>query len=65
MRKNWNEMAQECCIVIETNIDKKACKTGGVQIRCDTGIPGEKSGLKYPKPLQFLLSVTQVNLFKS
>ena len=29
----------------------------GVQIRCDTGIPGEKSGLKYPKPLRSLLSM--------
>ena len=28
------------------------------------GIPGEKSGLKYPKPLQSLLSMNQVNLFK-
>ena len=37
----------------------------GVQIRCDTGIPVEKSGLKYPKPLQSLLSMNQVNLFKS
>ena len=36
-----------------------------VQIRSDTGIPGEKSGLKYPKPLQSLLSMNQVNLFKS
>ena len=37
----------------------------GVHIRCDTGIPGEKSGLKYPKPLQSLLSMNHVNLFKS
>ena len=36
---------------------------GGVQIRWDTGIPGEKSGLKYPKPLQSLFSMNQVNLF--
>ena len=28
------------------------------------GIPGEKSGLKYPQPLQSLLSVNQVNIFK-
>ena len=36
-----------------------------VRVRCDTGIPGEKSGLKHPKPLQSLLSMNQVNLFKS
>ena len=29
----------------------------GVQIRYDTGIAGEKSGLKYPKPLRSLLSM--------
>ena len=79
---------EECCVVIEKNIDRKLAnrisyqiwykgclkrKSGrrdpnlrrGVQIRCDTGIPGEKSGLKYPKPLQSLLSMNQVNLFKS
>ena len=28
------------------------------------GIPGEKSGLKYPQPLQSLLSVNQVNICK-
>ena len=37
----------------------------GVQILCDTGIPEEKSGLKYPKPLQSLLSMNLINLFKS
>ena len=91
---------EECCVVIEKNIDKKLanrishqiwykrCLKGkfgrgsksakggpypptdldwgvknprGVQIRCDTGIPGKKSGLKYPKPLQSLLSMNQVN----
>ena len=36
----------------------------GVHIRCDTGIPGEKSGLKYPKPLQSLLSMNQVSILK-
>ena len=43
----------------------RGSKSMGVQIRWDTGIPGEKSGLKYPKPLQSLLSMNQVNLFKS
>ena len=86
---------EECCVVIEKNIDKKlanrisyqiwykGCLKGkfgrgsksakggpypsadldwgvenprGVQIRCDTGIPGKKSGLNYPKQLQSLLS---------
>ena len=36
-----------------------------VRIRCDTGIPREKSGLKHPKQLQSLFSMNQVNLFKS
>ena len=28
------------------------------------GIPGEKSGLKYPQPIQSLLSMNQVNILK-
>ena len=39
-------------------------KSSGVQIRKDTGFPGEKSGLKYPQLLQFLLSMNKVNILK-
>ena len=44
-----------------TDLDWGVKNPRGVQIRCDTGIPGKKSGLKYPKPLQSLLSMNQVN----
>ena len=91
IRKKWLDFffltfIEECCVVIEKNIDKKLANRisyqtcykgclkgkfgrGGpnpreVQTRCDTGIPGEKSGLKYPKPIQPLLSMNQVNLSK-
>ena len=47
-----------------TNLDRGGPNPRGFQIRCDTGIPGEKSGLKYPKPLQSLLSMNQVNILK-
>ena len=43
------------------DLDRGVENPRGVQIRCDTGIPGKKSWLKYPKPLQSLLSMNQVN----
>ena len=46
------------------DLDRGGPNPRGFQIRCDTGIPGEKSGLKYSKPLQSLLSMNQVNILK-
>ena len=46
------------------DLDRGGPNPRGFQIRCDTGIPGEKLGLKYSKPLQSLLSMNQVNILK-
>ena len=46
------------------DLDRGGPNPRGFQIRCDTGIPGEKSGLKYSKPLQSLLSMNEVNILK-